>query len=500
MITPRTWALSVLAGLATASSAAAVTPEEVWQHWQTAGSAQGYAVTAAGQVRTGDTLELTGVTLTVQDDDTSVQAPIGTVTMRDRGDGSVEIIMPDSYTMTLTVTEDDSTVEMALSVGQPGLTTTASGTADALRYELAAPELSVTLDSLVVDGDDVVIGFAVEFEGVAATYGTSGATQQQFDVTMTADAMGIALEGESTEDDFTMSFNLGSEDLAVSSSGTLVPGLGSGEDLDDLLRAGFAVDGRYGTGATEFSLAMVDGEWSSNTAGSLASSAVAFAINPQQTRYEVDTRGFDITVSGTDIPFPEVNVALDEFVTGFAFPLTRSDAPVDFSLVTRVVGLVVSDDVWAMFDPIGALPRDPATVIADVTGKMRLLRDVTDPDFGETDEMPAELHALDITEVKLSAVGAEVTGTGAFTFDNSDLTTFEGMPRPAGALDLRIVGANTLIDKLVAMGMLPEDQAMAGRMMLGLFAKKEAGGEDTMTSRIEVTPDGAVLANGQRIQ
>jgi len=113
--------------------------------------------------------------------------------------------------------------------------------------------------------------------------------------------------------------------------------------------------------------------------------------------------------------------------------------------------------------------------------------------------MPGQLCALNVNSLILSAVGAELTGNGAFTFDNSDLTTFDGLPRPEGKLDLKLVGANVLIDKLVGMGLLPEDQAMGARMMMGLFARP-GDGEDTLVSTIEVTPEGALMANGQRLQ
>jgi hypothetical protein len=233
--------------------------------------------------------------------------------------------------------------------------------------------------------------------------------------------------------------------------------------------------------------------------GSFATGSVRFAVNASRMQYEASTTGLDVTVSGSEIPFPEVNVTLGEFAMGFLFPLAASAEPTDFSILARVVDLGITDDIWGMFDPMGVLPRNPATLIVDAVGKVRLLMDASDPQFGMASEPPAELHAFDITELKLAAIGAEVTGSGAFTFDNTDLQTFDGLPRPLGALDLRIVGANTLIDKLVAMGMLPDDQAMGARMMLGLFARP-ADGEDTLTSKIEVTPEGAVLANGQRIQ
>ena len=49
------------------------------------------------------------------------------------------------------------------------------------------------------------------------------------------------------------------------------------------------------------------------------------------------------------------------------------------------------------------------------------------------------------------------------------------------------------------MGLLPEDQAMGARMMMGMFAVTGQG-EDTLTSKIEVTGDGQVKANGQRLR
>ena len=109
------------------------------------------------------------------------------------------------------------------------------------------------------------------------------------------------------------------------------------------------------------------------------------------------------------------------------------------------------------------------------------------------DQPPGQLNSLTINEVRVSAVGAELTGSGAATFNNAGL-----MPVPNGAVDLRLVGANALMQKLVAMGLLPEDQMMGAMMMLGLFAVPD--GEDTLKSKIEFKEDGSIYANGQQIQ
>ncbi len=57
---------------------------------------------------------------------------------------------------------------------------------------------------------------------------------------------------------------------------------------------------------------------------------------------------------------------------------------------------------------------------------------------------------------------------------------------------------NQLIDNLIAMGVLPDDQAMGFRMMLGMFTRPGAGG-DQVTSLIEFR-DGGIFANGQPLQ
>ena len=70
---------------------------------------------------------------------------------------------------------------------------------------------------------------------------------------------------------------------------------------------------------------------------------------------------------------------------------------------------------------------------------------------------------------------------------------------PAGTVNLKLVGGNTLLDTLVGMGLIPEDQAMGARMMTGMFARP-GDGEDTLVSTIEMKEDGSILANGQRIK
>ena len=114
-------------------------------------------------------------------------------------------------------------------------------------------------------------------------------------------------------------------------------------------------------------------------------------------------------------------------------------------------------------------------------------------------EVKGELHAITLNKLQVTGGGADLNGTGDFTFNNDDLTSFKGMPAPTGTMNLKLTGGNTLIDTLIELGVLPTDDAMGIRMALGLITVA-GDGEDTLISDIEITDDGHILANGQRLK
>ena len=154
-----------------------------------------------------------------------------------------------------------------------------------------------------------------------------------------------------------------------------------------------------------------------------------------------------------------------------------------------------------MADPGKALKHDPATLIIETKGQATMTRDIfadaTALEGGST-AAPGLLNALDLTKLSLKALGAEIVSSGAFTFDNSDMTTFSGVPAPTGKIDIKATGVNAVIDTLVKMGMVPQDQATQYRMMLSMFANTSATA-DEMTSTLEFK-DKHFFANGQQLQ
>ncbi len=205
-----------------------------------------------------------------------------------------------------------------------------------------------------------------------------------------------------------------------------------------------------------------------------------------------------MTFTPGDMPLPPITLTAARSSGAVRVPMVASEAQQEFGLSMSLEGVELSEAAWSMFDPAGVLPREPATLALEISGTGRLDVDVIDAAAMEAasqdDTPPGELRSVSLDRLRLALVGAELTGTGAFTFDNATVP-----PAPEGKIELTLTGANALIDKLVKMGLIPEDQAMGARMMIGMFAKPGEG-EDVLTSTIEVRKDGSVIANGMQIK
>ena len=226
------------------------------------------------------------------------------------------------------------------------------------------------------------------------------------------------------------------------------------------------------------------------------------AVDGEAMSYSSGGRGGRFAFEGAGMPMPRVEVSLDEAETTFRLPVSESEEPRPFTVRYGFSGLTVSEEVWALFDPEGRLPRDPASLLVAAQGQIRLLASLFDEEAQaeaeEADEIPAEVESAEV-ELLLEAVGARVEADGDFTFDNADTTTFPGMPAPTGTLDVTATGIDALLDTLSEMGLVPPDQLMPARMMLGLFARSD--GEGGYVSAIEVDgATGEVTANGQRLR
>lgn len=510
------WATTALISTIAAAPAFAVTPQEVWESWQALSASYGQTLTTESVDDSGSVITVTGLKITQADEGVTVEATLDELTMTDNGDGTVAIAMSESFPVTMTATEGSTEpVNLSALISQPGIEITASGDAAAVKYDFNAPEVTFTLEDTNAE-DDASVKVDAKVSEMVGSYLFAGQGEQKtLDSTFSAASVNLtaqidepaapAEETEGTDEAAAptgptkANFTFGMADISGSTKGTILSPAMMG-DFAAALSAGFSSEASFTAGATTYEFDIDENGEQTRMAGTGASSALKFAIDKENAQYSGSAKTVDMTVSGNTIPFPEVKVSYGEAAFNLLVPLAKTEEPRDFAFLTKLVDLTVSDDIWAMVDPNGTLPRDPATVIIDTKGTARVTADMTDPAAMEKlgTEVPAELHSLDVTELRASIAGAELTGSGAFTFDNTDLTTFGGVPAPTGKLDLKLTGGNGLMDKLVALGLVAEDEVMGVRMMLSMFANAAPEG-DELTSTLEFKDKG-FFANGQRLQ
>ena len=489
--------VALLAGNA---ALADVTPEEVWENWKALSAAQGQTVTASSEAREGDALVVKGITMGAAQTGASATLTLDQATFTDAGDGSVVLTTSDVMTMSIKSAPIADTPETTtrMSITLPGFTTKVSGSAEEMRYEMTGPSIVLKLDG--IEGDDAVpqdLKVEGTMSGLKGEYLVSGSTEKTIASTFAADALALVVAGSNPADSSKVDATVNIAGITGQSNSKIV---GDMADIAAALKAGTMMAGSFAYQSASFDMTATDANGDTKAQGTNGGGDLTFALDAGKLAYGGTVKDSNFTLSGAQIPFPQVNLASKEGAFNLAMPVAKSDSPSDFAFLMKLGDLTISDDIWNMFDPAKQLPRDPMTVHLDATGKLKLAVDLMD----ETAMMglqgaPGELHALDIKALQVKMVGADITGTGALTFDNTDTTTFAGVPAPTGSIDLKAVGVNGLLDKLMAMGLVPEDQMMGARMMMGMFAKVVEGETDTMTSNVEFK-DKHLFVNGMQLQ
>jgi hypothetical protein len=382
-------------------------------------------------------------------------------------------------------------VDMSLNFSQSDLKMIVSGAPEDMTYDFTAPEMAVGIASLKVDGEDVPVTMDFTMRGNKGVSRMTTGAIRNVASDFSADSIDFNVAGSDPKSSGKFSTSGRLEALSGKSTIALPKGVDM-QNMSAALKAGTVMQADFGYGNGNYVMDFGDGTQTMSASSKAAGGNLQFSLSSNGLSYGGDSGAASVSMSGGSIPFP-IDFSLAQSAFKIALPVEKGDTAQPFSMVMKLVDLSVSDTIWGIFDPTAQLPHDPATLILDVTGKAKLLVDIMDPANAASPDMPGELEAVTLNELKLSAAGALLTGTGDVTVDNS-----AGVPKPVGTVDLALTGANALIDKLVAMGLVPQDQAMGARMMMGLFAVPT--GDDALASKIEFKEDGGIYANGQRLQ
>ena len=504
----RLFGSSAVAALSLAAPAGAdVTPQQVWDDLESYLRSFGYEVEASESLD-GEVLTISGFALRMEmpEDEGTFSFAADSIVLTDQGDGTVAVAFPETMPIRMQTTgSDGEAVDLTVDYTQTGLEMLVSGAPADLDYVYSAETLGLVLSRLTVDGVEMQRDAARMDVTMADVSGRATvAVGEMRDIAQTLAVGRVSYELAFSDPDSSSAAEVAGNMSDLTFDGTTTLPLDPAAGGDGAAGIPPGMQGRgvidYRDGTLRFAATEEDqtttGETSTETA------RLSVSVSPESVSYETRTTGLDLTVVPPDMPFP-VSVQMAESSVDVTVPVAASDTPQELSLGMTLRGFTMSDMLWNIFDSGNVLPRDPATVSLDLLATVTPFVNLFDAEavsmLEETGGVPGELNTVTLKDLTVDAAGAKLTGTGEFTFDNSDMETYAGMPAPDGVLRLNLAGGNALIDRLIEMGVLAEQDAMGARMMMSMFTVPGEG-EDTLRSTIEVKGNGQILANGQRIK
>lgn len=531
----RPLATSVLAlTLGAGPALADVTPAQVWENLQKYSTDYGYQV--SGDVEdAGGTLTVTDAVFSMDSETGTSSVAIPQMTFQETGDARVRVVIegdvalnsrftvpapadpveeaPEAGTDAPAEPAPAETVEMTMTgtIKVPGNEMVVSGTPEDMLYEYTYPTLAFDVTLPAEPGQDATIpvtGTVTGLTGSQRNVAAEGGTESTFDLKAAQAAMQI--DSEMPADDpasgaggGTLNFQVALTNLASQGSGK-TPGqsFDLGTQMAEALAAGLTLDTTltYESLEGSFDVAGKDDSGQDQSAkGSFATGAsdIAFRLSDAGLAYKAATADAKAEMTIGTLPFP-ISYAVRQISAEMVVPVSSGDAAQPFKIAYALEGLTFADAIWNLFDPQSQLPRDPASLTVDVSGDAVVTQDLFDPAMAQPQadtppEAPFVPETLTVNRIALDAVGAKADITGQLEFgDNPN--------EPVGTLNGTFEGVNGLMDKLVAMGLVPEEQMMGMRMMLAMFAKPAEDNPDRLTSEIEFREGGQIFANGQQVK
>lgn len=495
----------IAAGFGATAAIADVSATDVWANYDA-------YVASLGGAMSGD-LSTSGAVTTITNAKVNFVLPMGfgnvavavsDITMTENGDGTVAVTYPSPMIVAISGNlQEVGPFAATLQSEQGAYDVIASGDAGDVTYKGTGTDLSYTLLDVTFAGSEE---WTIKASGTVAGFELeTRVTEGNLITVESATTMGAnTYEFDMSGPDGIVSTNTGSYGATQATASLSLPVGGSDiMNLSQAIRDGLSVDiVSRGTGSQGTATTTLNGQIVTDQDTTAGASEVTMRLGESGLAVDGNVDDIAMTVTMADLmPFP-IEGAIDQITANYVLPVNASDAQQEFRYAFGLNGITVSDDIWGLFDPAGELPRDPATIALDLSGYGVTGLDLLDiPSMmalSQGGDVPVQVDEVTLNSMTIAAAGAEITAQGAFILDNDDMATFPGFPRPEGALDMTLSGVNGLMDKLAALGFIPEEELMAPRMMLGMFATPV--GDDELTSTIEVNSEGHVLANGQRLR
>ncbi|SFJ73255.1 hypothetical protein [Jannaschia pohangensis] len=461
----------------------------IWADWQSLYQTMGLELTAETESYEGGTLTLDGLTMTAEIAGAESVANYGSITLVEQGDGTVRVNIPAVIESKTTTEVDGYSQDQTVTFTNEGLSLIVREDGAERVYDFAADAVSMLIETDTNVGPDAP-NVAITFTDIVSEYrsGVDG-DANKFAQTFNNDALTINVSSEGDAPGVLNYVMSGVEGVVDGTYGDLE---GPGFTASKLLNIEYAATITHSGSTTNLSMQNPEGPFTMT--GASASGSLGFGMEDGVVSYDIGSTDANVQMQLPMLPVP-VSMSMSEARTAFDFPLGPVGEEKPFGMTLSYRGLAIDDALWGLFDPTGQLPRDPADLVVDLEGTAVLNVDV----FGDPEAMaglqgpPGELKGVAIKQILLSLAGAELRGSG-----DLDFPTPGPVPQPVGTINLALDGGFSLIDKIVALGFIPAEQAAFVKGMAGAVAKPV--GDDQLESVIEFTPGGGITANGLPLQ
>ena len=477
---------------------------DAWDNLKKLLETGGYRVIGQ-EVLVGSDLSIKDVQISFEvDAQTDINFDISSVNLTKNKDGFIHIRLPEEiYVQYLNEDEFGYKTEANILVRARELDFKVSGKLSEILYQLSASSAGFALVELLDNGVPSP-DFSADMEFVLADVNSTIRVEGESTIEIKSlfSASGASIKGGlsvlSVPVELNFQYVMGQ---LKSNSVSNEPKISINENFELALSKGFSSTSNFNfdtsqlnlnatTPSGPLSLSLTTGP--SSLTSALSQSGFFIQSDNEQSKFKLDLPAFG---SNFELDF-------EEFSTSLNMPLLAKSGEQQFGMRGNLSGLNLSDTIWNLFDANKLMPDDPASIKFAIEGSTILNDDLTGQAIIENQNLdPLEFGQIlrfELKEFLFDALGITVEANGSFEFDNEDLETFEGIPRPMGTASLKIKGSNAFIDRLENMQLLPSETIMGARMILALIMR--ATGDDILLSEFEIDEKGKVYANGQRLR
>ncbi|MEM9350945.1 MAG: DUF2125 domain-containing protein [Pseudomonadota bacterium] len=453
-----------------------LTASEAWESFQLS-TAAGSSLTWENTRIENGTLTVEGTVLESESDEAQAAISVGTLTFTEGASGTVALGFPAVMPVRVTFTDEfGEDVEVTARIETQRVEAIYSGDSGDITFDLSLGALQVMLvevADLPPEARYEASATAMNLTAQVISTG-SGPVSSDFTASIETVESGITLE-DPVEGLVAMGYTLN----ALETRGqTTRPARAL---TTDALLAGpdFRTDASLEIAGSEMAIEYDVDEGSGAVDIVTGKSSADVRVDAGRIATQGNASAIRFTANSPDLPLP-ASFLIGAVAYELDQPARPEPEPQPFSFDATLSGITLDDVAWNSLDPSRALPREPGNVALNLEGSVG---DGLEP-FG--------LRQLTLNGLTADALGAAMSATGSFTFNAANQS-------PDGALNIRLLGLNTLLETLFDSGIVNPTQAFG--ILVGLGSLMQAGaGEDEMTSQIELGADGSLTVNGQRFR